>query len=83
MKPIITAAFHRVSRLDLGTDEKFALPTDKRLRDMQLDVNDPRAKKLERDPQLYTLLFQYGRYLMIASSRSYSPLPIDLQGILE
>ena len=72
--------FGRVE-LDLGTNAMLALPTDKRLRAVQLDVHDPRDKKVERDPQLYALYFQYGRYLMISSSRSNSPLPINLQGL--
>ncbi|MEI8039750.1 MAG: glycoside hydrolase family 95 protein, partial [Verrucomicrobiota bacterium] len=36
-------------------------------------------KSKERDPQLETLLFQYGRYLTIASSRQ-GGLPANLQG---
>ncbi len=36
-------------------------------------------KTKELDPQLETLLFQYGRYLMIASSRQ-GGLPANLQG---
>lgn len=73
--------FQRVE-LDLGTNSMLALPTDKRLRAVQWDVRDPRDKKtIERDPQLFALYFQYGRYLMISSSRSNSPLPINLQGL--
>ena len=45
-------------------------PTDERLRDYQ-----PGA-----DPQLEALLFQYGRYLLIASSRPGTQ-PANLQGI--
>ncbi len=62
--------FARVS-LDLGTSPAAALPTDARLVAVQ--------KNQERDPQLETLLFQYGRYLTIASSRS-GGLPANLQG---
>jgi alpha-L-fucosidase 2 len=64
------ALFGRVS-LDLGRSERDALPTDERLR---LFREDP------ADPSLYTLLFQYGRYLMIASSRPGTQ-PTNLQGI--
>ncbi|NLB44249.1 MAG: glycoside hydrolase family 95 protein, partial [Clostridiaceae bacterium] len=64
------ALFDRVS-LELGRSEREALPTDDRLR---LFRDDP------ADPSLYTLLFQYGRYLMIASSRPGTQ-PTNLQGI--
>jgi alpha-L-fucosidase 2 len=59
--------FRRVF-LDLGSGPD--LPTDERIRNF--------AKK--GDPQLVTLLFQYGRYLMIASSRKGGQ-PANLQGI--
>ena len=62
--------FKRVS-LDLGTSPAASLPTDARLVQFK--------KSNERDPQLETLLFQYGRYLMIASSRQ-GGLPANLQG---
>jgi alpha-L-fucosidase 2 len=45
---------------------------------------DVRRKALAdgvKDPELLALFFQYGRYLMIAGSRSDSPLPLALQGI--
>ncbi|MCX7005816.1 MAG: glycoside hydrolase family 95 protein [Kiritimatiellaeota bacterium] len=76
--------FSRVS-LDLGTNAMLALPTDKRLRAVQLDAlrdwSDKSKKEKERDPQLFALYFQYGRYLMIAGSRSNSPLPMNLTGL--
>ena len=62
--------FKRVS-LDLGSSPAAALPTDVRLANFK--------KSRERDPQLETLLFQYGRYLTIASSRQ-GGLPANLQG---
>jgi len=62
--------FKRVT-LDLGTSPAAALPTDVRLKNLN--------KTKERDPQLETLLFQYGRYLTIASSRQ-GGLPANLQG---
>ena len=62
--------FGRVT-LDLGTSPAAALPTDARLVALK--------KTKERDPQLETLLFQYGRYLKIASSRQ-GGLPANLQG---
>ena len=63
------ALFDRVA-LDLGTTEATSLPTvDRLLR------ND-----LPTDPHLAALYFQYGRYLLIASSRPGSQ-PANLQGI--
>jgi alpha-L-fucosidase 2 len=64
------ALFRRVS-LNLGTspDEAAHLPTDQRVRKFGAD-----------DPGLVVLHFQYGRYLLIASSRRGSPPP-NLQGI--
>jgi len=63
------ALFHRV-HLDLGSNEAASLPTDERI----LRFKDG------YDPQLATLLYQYGRYLMIASSRPGTQ-PANLQGI--
>lgn len=61
--------FRRVS-LDLGPAPKPDLPTDQRLQ---------RVKKGADDPGLAALYFQYGRYLLMASSRPGS-LPANLQG---
>jgi alpha-L-fucosidase 2 len=61
--------FRRVS-LDLGTSEAAALPTDERLRRFASG----------RDPGLVSLVFQYGRYLLLASSRTGGQ-PANLQGI--
>jgi alpha-L-fucosidase 2 len=61
--------FQRVG-LDLGTTKAANLPTDERIR----------AFKPGADPQLMTLLFQYGRYLLLASSRPGTQ-PANLQGI--
>jgi alpha-L-fucosidase 2 len=63
--------FNRVE-LDLGNNEAGNLPTDLRW---------ARMKEGKNDPDLYSLFFQYGRYLLIASSRENSPLPANLQGI--
>ena len=63
------ALFHRV-RLDLGRGPTADLPTDERIR----------RYATEADPALVTLLFQYGRYLLIASSRPGTQ-PANLQGI--
>jgi alpha-L-fucosidase 2 len=61
--------FQRVS-LDLGTSPAAALPTDERLA----------AFATGQDPALVALLFQYGRYLLIGSSRPGGQ-PANLQGI--
>ncbi|HOY22758.1 MAG TPA: glycoside hydrolase family 95 protein [Cellvibrio sp.] len=61
--------FERVS-LDLGTNEAAQKPTDQRIRDF--------AK--QQDPQLVSLYFQFGRYLLISSSQPGSQ-PANLQGI--
>lgn len=57
----------------LGLSPQAALPTDERILQMREGQGD--------DPQLFALFLQYGRYLMIAGSRSDSPLPLHLQGI--
>ena len=62
--------FHRVV-LNLGSSSTSAIPTDARL----WNFKNPDAS----DPELLALLFQYGRYLMISSSRPGS-LPANLQG---
>ena len=61
--------FRRVS-LDLGTSPAARLPTDERIK----------AFATGNDPQLVALLFQYGRYLLIASSRPGGQ-PANLQGL--
>jgi alpha-L-fucosidase 2 len=61
--------FRRVS-IDLGPVTEPNLPTDQRV-----------LKYAQReDPQLAALFFQYGRYLMIASSRQGGQ-PANLQGL--
>ena len=61
--------FNRV-KLDLGNTDATKLPTDERLSNFR-SVNDP---------QLVTLYYQYGRYLLISSSQPGSQ-PANLQGI--
>ena len=61
--------FRRVT-IDLGATEASALPTDERLK----------AHAAGRDPGLAALLFQFGRYLLISSSRP-GCRPANLQGI--
>ena len=64
------ALFRRVE-LDLGGPDRSATPTDDRLGAVQ---------KGGDDPQLLTLYFQYGRYLLLSSSRP-GGLPANLQGL--
>lgn len=65
------AMFGRVS-LDLGGSGRDSMPTDERLK---------RAQEGEADPSLAALYFQYGRYLLMSSSRRPGRLPANLQGI--
>jgi len=59
-------------RIDLPRNRDLAsLPTDQRLR---------RVKRGDDDPSLLALYFQYGRYLLVSSSRS-GDLPANLQGV--
>jgi alpha-L-fucosidase 2 len=61
--------YQRVA-LDLGSRGAADAPTDQRIRSYPAD----------QDPALVSLLFQYGRYLLIASSRPHT-IPANLQGI--
>ena len=58
--------------LDLGGDDAAKLPTGERL---------AAVKKGGDDPALLALYFQYGRYLLMSSSRRPAQLPANLQGI--
>lgn len=62
--------FRRV-RLDLGSAERDAVPTDERLAALRAGAVDP---------GLAATYFQYGRYLLIASSRPGTQ-PANLQGL--
>jgi alpha-L-fucosidase 2 len=61
--------FHRVE-LDLGTTDRAKLPTDERIKNPDKTL----------DPQLVVLYFQFGRYLLISSSRPGCQ-PANLQGL--
>ncbi len=61
--------FNRV-RLDLGTTDAAKFPTNERLKNFNTT----------NDPQLVTLYYQYGRYLLISSSQPGGQ-PATLQGI--
>ncbi|MBQ9324201.1 MAG: glycoside hydrolase family 95 protein [Clostridia bacterium] len=58
-------------KVELYLGEQKDEPTDRRLEQL---------KEKDDDPALYALYFQYGRYLLIASSRQGSR-PANLQGI--
>ena len=62
--------FRRVE-LDLGGEDRSRVPTDERLAAVQ---------KGGDDPQLVALYYQFGRYLLMSSSRP-GTLPANLQGI--
>jgi alpha-L-fucosidase 2 len=62
--------FRRVT-LDLGGPDRSDIPTGERLAAM---------KSGGTDPQLVALYFQYGRYLLLSSSRP-GTMPANLQGI--
>lgn len=64
--------FRRVA-LDLGQTDRAGAPTDQRLQQVK-------AAGLDGDPALAALFFQYGRYLLIASSRPGGQ-PANLQGL--
>ena len=66
-----TSVFNRVS-IDLGENAQASLPTDRRLEAVKAGVEDP---------DLIALYFQYGRYLLMNSSRTPGVLPANLQGI--
>lgn len=67
----VKALYYRMS-LSLGGEEKCLVPTDERILAVIAG---------EKDIDLYRLMFSYGRYLLIASSREDSPLPTHMGGI--
>ena len=76
--------FRRVT-IDLGSSAYATLPTDERLLECRIDQSLPlemylREAQAHHDPQMEAMLFQYGRYLLIASSRPGTQ-PANLQGI--
>ena len=73
MREAHTADYRRLFRrvaIDLGHADAEARPTDERVR----------AADVAKDPALAALYFQYGRYLLISSSRPGTQ-PANLQGI--
>jgi len=74
------ASFYDRVKLDLGkTESKLASkPINERIKNYKDNAKDlPRASL---DPELEAMLFNYGRYLLISSSRE-GTLPANLQGI--
>jgi alpha-L-fucosidase 2 len=63
--------FDRVS-LEMGVNDYSSIPTDERLH---------AVKNGAEDPQLIALYFQFGRYLLMGSSRFPGVLPANLQGV--
>lgn len=63
--------FDRVE-LNIGKTESISLPTNIRLK----EYKDGLA-----DPSLAELFYQFGRYLLISSSRPNNPLPSNSQGL--
>lgn len=63
--------FNRV-QLNLGGEDLSNLPTDVRMENV---------RKGNIDKQLTALYFQYGRYLLMGSSRAPGVLPANLQGV--
>ena len=66
-----SSMFGRVS-LCLGDQTRSLVPTDLRIQDVRNGASDP---------ALSALHFQYGRYLLMCSSRRPGRLPANLQGI--
>lgn len=66
-----SALYNRVE-MNLGAQTNDTIPTDIRWKQVR--------EEGKSDTALDALFFQYGRYLVIASSRENSPLPIALQG---
>jgi alpha-L-fucosidase 2 len=74
------ALFRRVD-LDLGRTRSADMPTNRRIWSQMWGARDNRVdQSKDRDPDLFALHFQFGRYLMIASSRP-GTLPPALQGL--
>jgi len=78
------ALFNRVT-LDLGGDEKASKPIGERLAAMQEWAKTYKQTGYQEgtvspDPQLISLMFQFGRYILISSSRE-GAVPANLQGI--
>lgn len=67
----VSSLFKRMD-IFLGDEVQKNIPTDKRIK---------AVREGKEDKDLYALMYQYGRYLLIASSREDSPLPTHMGGI--
>ncbi len=65
------AIFERVS-MDIENEDRQNIPTDKRI---------AKVREGGTDPELDILMFQFGRYLLMNSSRAPGKLPANLQGV--
>ncbi|NQT76725.1 MAG: glycoside hydrolase family 95 protein [Bacteroidetes bacterium] len=65
------SVFNRLE-INLGNKQLAGMPTNKRLDSVRNGGNDP---------ALVALYFQYGRYLLMGSSRAPGTLPANLQGV--
>ena len=59
----------------------FTLPQNDSLNNLATDERLKRFQGGQNDPGLITLYFQYGRYLLMSSSRKPGLMPANLQGI--
>jgi alpha-L-fucosidase 2 len=64
-------SFFRRAAIRLGPDSQASIPTDQRMQNLKAGANDP---------GLIALYFQFGRYMLISSSRP-GTLAANLQGI--
>ncbi len=72
---------HMLDHSSLFNRVSFSLEESKEITELPTDLRWKRVKSGEEDAGLFALFAQYGRYLLIASSRENSPLPANLQGI--
>lgn len=59
-------------KIELGESDNSKISTEERWANL---------KKGNADPSFDALFYQYGRYMLISSSRENSPLPANLQGV--
>jgi alpha-L-fucosidase 2 len=68
-------------KLDLGQSDQSKLPTDERVHDVNPSgPTAPATSGLDADPSLAALFFQFGRYMLISSSRPGTQAA-NLQGV--
>ena len=72
---------HVTEHASLFNRVSFSLSQDRSLNSIPTDERLKRFQSGENDPGLITTYFQYGRYLLMGSSRGPAQLPANLQGI--